>query len=154
MKRLGIVVFALAVLLPITAQAQEWTAEQQEVWAWEQSCWESKDLEFTMTCFHEDFVGWGGGPIQFPAPTSKADRRATFARSFEITDTVWQYLKPLHIKIHGDVAVLIYLSVVTEKNKATEQETTSTELWTDIALKENGKWSWIADHGTPADDDD
>jgi ketosteroid isomerase-like protein len=152
MKRIGVVVFALAVLLPITAQAQEWTTEQQEVWAWEQSCWESNDLEFSMTCFHEDFVGWGGG--NFPAPTSKADRRATFARSFETTDVVWRFLKPLHIKVHGDVAVLIYIAVMTEKNKATGEETTSTELWTDIALKENGTWAWIADHGTPVEDDD
>jgi len=151
MQRVAIVVLALSVLFTVNAQAQDWSAEQQEVWAWEKSCWESDDLEYSMTCFHEDFVGWGSSKL---TPTCKTDRRASFSRSFETTDTVWRHLKPLHIKVHGDVAVLIYIAVVTDKDKATGKETTSTELWTDIAVKENGAWAWIADHGTLVDDDD
>ena len=105
MRRILCVAFGLVLLLPLMAQGQEWTPEQQELWAWEVSCWESRDLETTMACFHEDFVGWGSGEAE---PTTKAERRPLFAEGFETNEQVSLDLQPLAINIQGNTAVLIY----------------------------------------------
>jgi len=145
MRRILGVVFALVFLVPLAVQGQEWTAEQKEVWTWEVACWESTDLESNMACFHEDFVGWGVGAA---SPSTKAERRPSFAESFETTERSSIELKPLAIKIRGNLAILIYAGTWVEKNKASGEETTHAEQWTDIAVKEGGQWFWIADHGT------
>lgn len=152
MKRVGVLVLAIAVFLPITAQAQNWSAEQQEVWEAEKACWETEDLETLMACFHDDYVGWAD-LRPFYAPMSKADRQVLARRGFETEDLVFLYLKPLEIRIHGNVAVILYISTLTVKNKATGEESSFAARWTDIAVKQDGKWKWIADHGTPVDDD-
>ncbi len=144
MRRSVFAALALAVFLPLAAQAQQWTAAQQEVWEFEEACWATQDVEALMACFHDDFVGWG---IGYPVPSSQADRRPFFARRFETEEIVFHYLKPLAIKVHGNVAIVLYLATSTTKNKATGEETTVTERWTDICLKGRDGWRWIADHG-------
>jgi len=142
--------FAIVVfLLPCVAGAQEWTAEQQELWAWEVACWEAQDVDAAMACFHEDFVGWGLGT---PLATNKADRWPAHARNFETSEVVYVYLKPVEIHMHGNSAVLVYLATYVERNKATGVETTYVEKWTDACLREGDRWSWIADHGTTVEE--
>ena len=149
MKRIWGVVFAFVLMVPFAAQGQEWTAEQQEVWAWEVACWESADLESNMACFHEDFVGWG---VESTSPTTRAERRTIFAQEFETNERVSNDLKPLAIKINGNTAVLVYLATFVRRNNETGEETTSVEQWTDVAVKEGGQWFWIADHGTTVEE--
>jgi ketosteroid isomerase-like protein len=147
MRRTVFAALALAVFLPLAAQAQQWTAAQQEVWEFEEACWATwatQDLEAVMACFHDDFLGWGIGN---PVPASKADKRPFVARSFETEEIVFLFLKPLAINVHGNVAVVLFLATYTTKNKATGEETTVTQRWTDICLKDGDEWTWIADHG-------
>jgi len=151
MIRTLIAVVALAVFLPLTAQAQEWTAEQQEIWEFEKACWDLEELEAGLACFHEDFIGWGTGELS--VPTSKADRRALRVRALETQDATFLLLKPLDIKVHGNVAVVVYIATGSNKNKATGEETNFTQRWTDIALKEGDTWTWIADHGESLGED-
>jgi hypothetical protein len=126
------------------ALGEQWTAEQKEVWEFEKSCWDPKDVEKGMACFHDDYVAWGPGS---PAPLNKADRRAFLARELETSEIVFLYLKPLSIQLHGNMAIVLYVSTVTVRNKATGEETTTTERWTDVCLKEGDRWTWVADHG-------
>ena len=49
MTRTVVAVLAIAVFLPLAAQAGQWTAEQQEVWEFEKACWEANDLEVTIS---------------------------------------------------------------------------------------------------------
>lgn len=152
MKPIVIATFALAISLPLMAQAGEWTAEQQEVWAWETACWEARDLDAITACFDEDFVGWGDASLG--VPTNHADRRAIHERDLANQETLGVQLKPLSVKVHGDFAVVLYIATVTTKDKASGEVSTSIQRWTDVAMKTDGKWSWIADHGAPVDDDD
>ena len=108
-------------------------------------------LEALLPCFHDDFVGWGVGST---VPTTKPDRRPFYARDFETSEIVFQYLKPISVMVEGNMAVALYLATVTRKNKATGEESTTTERWTDVLLKRDGRWAWIADHGAPVSDDD
>ena len=145
MRRILGVVLGLALLLPITIQGQEWTAEQEDLWAWEISCWQTEDIQTAMACLHEDFVGWGLGN---PVPVNKEDKRPGWARSFETTEQVFLNLKPISVQIHGNSAVLVYVATSVIRDKATGEETRYVELWTDVALRDGGQWYWIADHGT------
>ena len=144
MPRSLLIALAVVIFMPLTAQAQQWTAAQQEVWEFEETCWATQDLEALMACFHDDFLGWGVG---YPVPTSKADRRPRFARDLETEDIVYLNLKPLDVRVLDNVAIVLYLATYTSKNKATGKETTVTERWTDICLKEDNRWTWIADDG-------
>jgi hypothetical protein len=137
----------LALVAPawsVPAVAQEWSPAQQEVWEFEAACWNDRTTDFVERCFHSDFQGWGIGST---IPSSKADRRVTAARSRATEDQVYLFLKPVAITVHGDMATALYIATYTQKNKETGEEKTLTERWTDVLVREGGRWSWIADHG-------
>jgi hypothetical protein len=145
MRRILGVELSLAFLLPLTVQGQDWTPEQQGVWAWEVACLETLDLETKGACFHDDFIGLGTGEAE---PTTKSDRMQVFAETLETTELVSFDLRPLAINLHGNTAVLIYEAAMVVRDKATGEETRPVIRWTDVAVREGERWSWIADHGT------
>jgi hypothetical protein len=65
----------------------------------------------------------------------------------------YAHLKPLHIKIHGEIAIIHYMAMILT-TQPEKDDVTNWVGWTDIMLKENGKWYWIADHGRNIDIDD
>ncbi len=143
------IIALVGLTLPATALAQQWSAAQQEVWAFEKACWEARELEVNMACFHEDFMGWGTANA-LQQPTSKADRRATFARSLATEDIVFLQLQPVSIRVYGNTAIALYVATTTIRNKATNEEKTITERWTDVLMRDaSNRWRWIADHGAP-----
>jgi len=149
MTRTVVAVLAIALFLPLTAQAGEWTAEQKEVWEFEKACWEAKEAETLTACFHEDYKGWVGN---IAVLVNKADRRLIFTRQFETSETVFLFLKPLSIQIHGNMAIALYVSGVSNRNKETGKETTSSQRWTDVLLKDGETWKFITDHARPIGD--
>ena len=62
---------------------------------------------------------------------------------------LFRYLKPAEITVRGDFAVVQVVYTSTARNRETGEVVTTTEAWTDVCIKENGRWYWIADHGTP-----
>ena len=139
-----------ALLLPLTASAEDWTEEQKEVLAFEEACVTTKDIDEFAGCFHDDCVGWGQG---YPVPTSKDDRSKTNADSFESFDSETLLFNPISVIVKGDMAIVSYLQTSKITNKATKEVEYSTQAWTDVCLKERGKWTWIADHGTDLTDE-
>ena len=135
---------AAALVIAAPTSAQEWTAEQQDVWEFEQACWAAQELEVIMNCFHDDFKGWG---LDATVPTTKEDRTPFFARGLETDEQVFLSLQPVHIHVRGNAATALYLVTYTNRNRETGVETTLTERWTDILVREDGRWRWIADHG-------
>jgi hypothetical protein len=141
---LAFVLFAV-LMLPAAATAQQWSAEQQEVWEFELGCQVSK--EAFLECFHEDYVAWGNGSLG--VPTNRADMLEIGGRRWDENEIVFLHMKPLSIDVRGDMAVVLVIYTVTERNRETGAISTSIERWTDICLKEDGQWYWIADHGSP-----
>ena len=139
---LGVVLIGPTFSFP--AAAQDWSPAQQEVWEFEKACWRDRTPEFVDKCFHSDFQGWGVGSS---VPTNKADRGVTSERRRVTEDNVYLFLKPIAITVHGDMATALYIATFTDKNKVTGEEKTVTERWTDVLVKDGGKWFWIADHG-------
>jgi hypothetical protein len=148
MRRIPGAVLGLALLLPLTVQGQEWTPEEQELWAWEIACLETLDPETKKACFHDDFIGWGVGGAE---PTTKTDRMQLFSETLETYELVSFDTRPLATNLRGNTAVLIYEVTVEMRDRATGEETESIVQWTDVAVREGGRWSWIADHGTVAE---
>jgi len=137
-------------LLPAFVLAEDWTAEQKEVLAFEEACVTTRVADEFVGCFHEDFVGWGQGS---PHPTSKTDRLKFIADGFESFDSDTLLFKPISVIVKGNMAVVSYIQTSKITNNATNEVEYSTQAWTDVCLKEGRKWTWIADHGTDLTDD-
>jgi len=139
-----------ALLLPMFACADDWTKEQMEVLAFEEACVTTNDVDEFMGCFHKDFVGWGLGS---QVPTSTTDRLKLMADGFENYESDSLLFKPISVIVKGNMAVISYIQTTKSKNKNTDEVEYSTQRWTDVCLKEGGKWTWIADHGVDISSD-
>ena len=151
MRSLTIAVSLLMILivslaLPSQLAAQTWSAEQQEVWQNVQALFEfgnKSDVEGFMSYFHKDFHGWISGQ---PVLTNKADRRLIVENNMGRWEVVWRILKPVGIKIHGDVAIVHYYHILTVRYADGEVQTRQ-ERWTDILMKQGDRWVLIGDAG-------
>lgn len=123
------------------------------MWKNVEKYWElyaQEDLEDLMSYFHDDYLGWQSGDW---VPTNKADRRARMERSFETHDSVYYRLKPVGIKIFGNVAVVHYFFTDILKDAKGEEGT----WWghgTDILMQHGDRWVMIGDAGGTATEDD
>ena len=135
------------------ALAQEWSAEQQEVWknvlAYSELAAKG-DAEGFAQYFHEDFSGWA---LMTAVPQNREQRVAVVRHFMPRYKTLWYQLQPLAIKIHGNVAVVHYY-YAEEIQEAGEKPRMESGRWTDILLKQGNKWVMIADHGGAAPEDD
>lgn len=139
-----------ALLLPVFAFAEDWSSAQQEVLAFEEACITTDNVDDFINCFHGDFVGWGMG---FSVPTTKTDRQKTAAHGFANNTSEVILFKPLTVNVQGNMAVVNYITTAKTTNNTTDEVTYATERWSDICLKDGGKWYWIADHGEDISDD-
>jgi ketosteroid isomerase-like protein len=143
--RLSAAVFACAVFAS-ALPAQEWSAAQKEVWsnveAYNQA-WATKDLEGFMAYFDDDYLAWGR---EHALPGTKADARKSLTYFFANNDVVLFDVKPVGIKIHGDIAFVhyYYSSVNRGKDGVDKLEK---GRWTDILKKKGQRWVMIGDHG-------
>ncbi len=144
---------AVYCLLTVPVFGQSWTPEEQEVWSFVETITkqvaDGKVEEFAKS-FHKDFVGWAPGGL---VPDTRADRVKKINFFVPQSKSLYYELHPLSIKVHGSIAVVHYIfsSLYTRGENAPEQSTT---YWTDVYMKENGKWQLIADHGTAKESDD
>jgi ketosteroid isomerase-like protein len=139
-------VTALLMALPGAATAGDWSAEQKEVWEAIETCnshFVEKNLEAAMDCIHDDFRGW---LYNEPVPRGKASFETVGTYMLKTRDTVASELRPIDIMVLGDFAVVHYFFVEVSKDQD-GKESYQQGRWTDVLIKEDGKWRWIADHG-------
>jgi ketosteroid isomerase-like protein len=148
MRRNHTVTLVLAIVasasVPIYAAAQNWTPEQLEIWEFETQCWQAyqdKDLEAHASCFHPDYIGWFA-PDPAPMPVSESVHRHYINANREVAFN----LTPHAIIVRGDIAI-VHLSGFEIQIQPDGSDKVAWYHWTDIVLRENGKLSWIADHG-------
>ena len=126
-----------------TAAAQTWSAEQQELWQLEQQQWKmsaAKDLSWIDTMVHPNLRYWGTGS---PMPRDAASLKH-WSRFDSDSSTVLQHeLFPISATITGNVAVVQYHYMMATENYKKERETV-TGYYTDVLIKENGRWMFIA----------
>jgi ketosteroid isomerase-like protein len=137
-------------LLPAYASAENWSKEQMEVLKFEEACVSAKSADQLLNCFHEDYVGWGQ---DWSVPLSKADQQKAIVDRFATVDSETMLFKPLSVIVKGNMAVISYIDSSKSTNKTTKEVTYSTQRWTDVCLKDGGKWYWISDHGVDISQD-
>ena len=147
-KKLFIVLSLLAsvTLLSMPLQAQEWTETQKAVWKNVETYWAlgaTQDLEGVMAYFHTDYHGWND---QDALPGDKASTRKWFEHRMKTTKTLVQEIKPVGIKIHGNIAIVHYYFSTVIKD-AEGKEKSASGRWTDILMKQGDMWVIISDHG-------
>lgn len=129
-----------------TVQAAKWSAEQAEVWSAIEACnahFREKRMEDAMDCIHDDFSGW---LYSEPVPRGK-DNFEKVGQYFVTTrDIVAGELRPIDILVYDDFAIIHYFYIEVTKDKDDTEEYNQGR-WTDVMIKEKGKWRWIADHG-------
>jgi len=125
------------------AGAQAWSAEQQEIWKVEEQQWKmaaAKDLSWMDTMVHPNLRYWETGE---PMPRDKASLKHWGRYSSENATVLEQEIFPISATITGNIAVVQYNYVVARENHKKDRETV-TGQYTDVLVKENGRWLFIA----------
>ena len=125
------------------AVAQAWSPEQQEIWALEQQQWKmaaAKDLSWIDTMVHPNLRYWETGD---PMPRGKESLRRWGKYQVENSTVLEQELFPISITLTGNVAVVQYNYQIARENHKKEREMV-TGNYTDVLVKENGRWMFIA----------
>jgi len=139
-------IIGLAMFLRTGVFAQQWSDSQKEVWKNVETYWDlaaKGDTEGLLTYFHSDFSGWVNSAH---LPHDKATREKFIRFYNPKTKTLLHDIKPLAIKIHGNIAIVHY-SYTDVSKYGEEKEKSEQGRWTDILMKQGDKWVMIADHG-------
>jgi Domain of unknown function (DUF4440) len=131
------------VLLPTLAPAQTWTTEQQEVWKLEEQQWQmakDKDASWIDKMVHPNISYWG---VDQPGPQNKASLQRWNRYNNSNATVLEQELFPISVTITGDIAVAQYRYTAARENYKKERETV-TGRYTDVLVKEGGRWLFIA----------
>ena len=140
--RTWLVVLGLA-LLPTLVSAQTWNAEQQEVWKLEEQQWQmskDKDASWIDKMVHPNISYWD---VDQPGPQNKASLQRWNRYNNANATVLEQELFPISMTITGNIAVVQYRYSVARENYKKERET-STGKYTDVLVKEGGRWLFIA----------
>jgi hypothetical protein len=125
--------------------AQQWSAEQQEVWNTINAQWQAdKDGKNWVDEFvHNDCFGWNNST---PMPSNKANTTRWFKAYQSISKTLEYQITPAAIIVKDNFAIAHYYYVILNENydKKIEREI---GRWTDILIKEGDKWFFIAWQG-------
>lgn len=135
-------VLALCVMAG-SVYAAEWSAEQQEIWKFEQQQWQmaaSKDLSWIDTMVHPNMQYWETGS---PMPRDKASLKHWSKYDSENSTTLEHELFPISATITGNIAVVQYHYMVASENYKKERQT-EVGHYMDVLIKENGRWMFIA----------
>jgi len=142
-----VLLFAVILFLAFTQNilAQQWNAEQQEVWETINAQWQAdKDGKNWVDEFvHPDCFGWNNST---PMPSNKSNTTRWFKAYQSISKTLEYQITPTAIIVKDNFAIAHYYYVILNENydKKIEREI---GRWTDILIKEGDKWLFIAWQG-------
>ncbi len=125
------------------AAAQTWTSEQQELWQLEEQQWKmsaAKDLSWIETMVHPNISFWQDGQ---PMPRNRASLTRWSKYDSGNSTVLEQELYPIAMTITGNVAVAQYRYQVASEDHKKERETV-TGRYTDVFLKDGGRWRFIS----------
>lgn len=149
MKKLTQIFFAMFVLLLLSGSsfAQQWSDAQKDVWAGVEKYWQassSGDAAGFLSYFDDSYMGWSN---QSRIPMNKENTSKWVTQDAKTSSTLVYSITPLTIWVKGDFAYVHYTYAELDKDKETNKTSSAAGTWTDILMKENGKWMMIGDHG-------
>ena len=155
MKKLIIVIF---LIIPLSAQAQEWTPEQREVIAAIKECWEGWNKaeqeknpdNYFGECGMDDSLFWWA---ERTAPHSVSEYRDVMAKGLTSwTLKRWDVLtySPLFVQIEGDFA-FIYFAPIIQEEDTEGKVTVISQKRLEVYRKIDGRWRFFTGMSAPAD---
>jgi len=123
------------------------------VWSVIEEQWDASqrgDRRWVEQLLSGDFSGWRKDA---PAPRDKASTRRWTEFERKQSKGLEHEIYPLDTVIHGDVAVAHYLYTNAVENKNGETEV-SNGRFTDVLVRSDGQWKFIAWHGGDDHSDD
>jgi hypothetical protein len=124
------------------ASAQTWTPEQQEIWKFEEQQWKmakEKDLSWIDTMVHPNLSYWD---VERPAPQNRASLERWNRYQSSGSTVLEQEIFPISATITGNVAVVQYTYAVAREDHKKDRKTV-TGRYTDVLIKEGGRWLFI-----------
>jgi ketosteroid isomerase-like protein len=148
MKSFAVAVILAALLAPVPAAAQQWSAEQEEVWQTVVDChalyFDEKIREESLACYHEDYSFWWAGDV---LPFGK-DLVAKAHESFIESETVAVYdLRPVKIIVRGDTA-FVHWGLRMFRMDGSGNPVPASERISMMMVKEDGRWRYYAGGGS------
>ena len=145
-KLLVLLVLILPLVFLFNVQAQQWSAEQKEVWAGVEAYWavgmSDNPLDF-INYFDDSYSGWN---YEIETPHTKVDAQKSINYWTTKGKTVLYTITPARIWVNGNFAyVHYYYSQVNEG--ADGKPMPESGRWTDILMKKGNKWVMVGDHG-------
>jgi len=123
--------FIVGLLLPLSANAQQWNTEQQEVIDQLAECWDM----------------WSPDG----APLSNDYTRRNWGFGSE-DDLGWVDIRPVSITVDDDIAVLHFYGY--NRVKTEDGDTVHEVKRTEVYRKTDGRWKMITGHATPVSSGD
>jgi hypothetical protein len=126
-----------------SAYAQSWSPEQQALWQLEEQQWKmaaAKDSSWMDTLVHPNLRYWETGD---PTPRDRASLKRWARYSNDNSTVLEQEIFPISATITGNVAVVQYHYVAAREDHKKDRKTV-TGHYTDVLVKENGRWMFIA----------
>jgi len=128
----------------------DWTDEQNEVWQCVEDHWDhliNKRVDKFIKYIHEDMIGYGHeSPVNVDRPW--LEKWVGFWT--KTTDILICELRPIHIKIHGEIAIIQYLIFTIEKNQ--EGGKRVIRRYTMTWKKQPDRWVVIGSHNNLMDE--
>jgi hypothetical protein len=143
------VILQVAIVLIAFTQnisAQQWSAEQQEVWKTIEEHWnlnEKNDLNGSLSHYDESYLGWN---YNSEAPRDYGTVINRIKYFFQNRKILLYTIIPARIWVKDDFAYAhYYYTTVSKDNDGVV--TTDSGRWTDIFMKKGNKWFLVGDHG-------
>jgi hypothetical protein len=140
---------AIIILLSATGSVvapvfgQTWSDKQLEVWNVIEAQWKAsmeKDATWPEKYLHEKLLAWSD---ERPMPRNKSSMDKWTRYGIENSTTLLQELYPVGIIVHGNTAVAHYFYTEAAEDRKGERKTTHGR-YTDVLVKENGTWHFLA----------
>ncbi len=135
------------------AVAQDETDDHADVWAVVEAQWDSEanaDRRWIDRLLTDDFSGWNNDT---PVPRSRASIKMWDRFTDEQAQMAAHELYPYLIVVHGDTAVAHYFYSAAYEDNDGEVET-SHGRYTDVLVRTEDGWKFLAWHGGDDDSDD
>ena len=147
MKKL-VVILGVIILIASTENnfAQQWSAEQLEVWKAVELTWdlgEKNDADGFLSNFDESYLGWSYH-YDFPADFERLNKSNRYF--FNNNTVLLSMVSPSKIWVKDDFAFVHYYYTLTYKDLENNVAQESGR-WTDILMKKGNRWLVIGDHG-------
>jgi hypothetical protein len=148
MKTLMLVLGLILLPLHQYVYAQEWSAEQKDVWRTVETMWDLEakgDVEGLLAYCDDGLTIWLQGA---PLPSDKAAFRKWASYDSKHEQTPVQELRPVAITVFPTFAVVHYYVIGITVSVATGRPETGFLKATDVFRKKGDKWLWVSGHNT------